>query len=195
MMVLMHHVIIEPLWSCHLLHLSLPLFHPSRLTLSASWTPKNLHNFAVENNHPLWFPWQPFHTTSHTKAVASHTTFQSSPIQSSRNPEMYSRGSLFCARMWRYRVEACVRVFSHHRRRTTQLCDDVSLFPSLTLPPPPKLFASHLPPATPLGAFCSTNSPTSPCFLCMELFVLLLGVAYSFFPFPIAVAALPPDAR
>lgn len=151
-------------------------------------------------NHPLSVPIVtiPHHITYKSRSLLTPPpqSQKTSPIQSSRNPEMYSRcesESEMCGDIKRKRVYGffliIVVVVAH------QLCDDVSLFPSIhpsLPPPPPKLFTpflaflslslslshSHL---TPLR-FVVGEQPPSKCFLCMELFVLLLGVGYSFPP-------------
>lgn len=95
--------------------------------------------------------------------------------------------------VWRYQVKT---VFSIVARHSSVM---MFRFPSLT-PTPPKLFPLPKPPS--LSRFSSTframslfssnqrmftsinAQPPSKCFLCMELFVLLLGVGYSFSSFP-----------
>lgn len=116
---------------------------------------------------------------------------------------MYSRGLPFlCENMTMAKGKNVCTVFSHHRRRRAhQLCDvSLSLTHSLALSlprppptfyrsftPPPKLFTPSPPKGTshPLASIPAQSSPPSKCFLCMELFVLLLGVGvFAFFPPP-----------
>jgi hypothetical protein len=117
---------------------------------------------------------------------------------------MYSRGLPFlCENMTMAKGKNVCTVFSHHRRRRAhQLCDvslslthSLALSLSLALPhppttfyrsftPPPKLFTPSPPKGTshPLASIPAQSSPPSKCFLCMELFVLLLGVGvFAFF--------------
>lgn len=182
MVVLMHHVIIEPLWCCHLLY---------RLSLSSYSAPSScpmlqlnsIPHFAVENNHPpvpiVTIPYHIIYKSRHSYhlPIPKHPQFRAAEIQN-----RILGALLFFCREKQQRVLG----FSHHRRRrrrcrtTKQLCDDVSFsIPHTT--PPPKLFTpspqSH---ATFGFGLVAESSPPSKCFLCLELFVLVLGVGYSF---------------
>lgn len=148
----------------------------------------------------------PHHIQKPSLTLLTLRSQKTSPIQSSRNPETYSRGFRFFVRDAAISEWKCVYGFflsSASSSQNTQLCDDVSFFhPSLRhhlnfLRPSP--FASRH------SGFITENSPPalppSNCFLYMELFVLLLGVGYSFFtipPTPVLLSfspAPPPNAR
>lgn len=137
-------------------------------------------HFGSHSNHFV-----PHHIQKPSLTPSPSQTQKTSPIQSSRNPEMFS-GLLFSYEMRLHQVKAFVRFFPVVARRSSVM---MFRFPSLT-PLPPKLFT----PSPQPRATCFTSEwvagwtrvgvreslPPPKCFLCMELFVLLLGVGYSF---------------
>lgn len=103
MMGLIHHVIIEPLWSCHLIHL------PVALTFLIPLNKSHPH-FAVENNHPLVpIVTISYHITyksrhSYHLPIPKHPQFRAAEIQKCilGVVAFFVRG---------YQVKTCVRFF------------------------------------------------------------------------------------
>lgn len=103
------HVIIEPLWCSHPLHLSLYSAPSSCLMLQLN----SIQHFAVENNHPLvpivTIPYHIIYKSRHSY----HLPIPKHP-QFSRNTESYSRGAAFYFLPWE--ATTCVRFFSSSSR-------------------------------------------------------------------------------
>lgn len=138
-------------------------------------------HFGSHSNHFV-----PHHIQKPSLTPSPSQTQKTSPIQSSRNPEMYSRGRFFRTRCGNIKWKRTYGFFPVVARHSSVM---MFRFPSLT-PLPPKLFT----PSPQPRATCFTSewaagwtregvresSPPPKCFLCMKLFVLLLGVGYSF---------------